>query len=133
VKCKVCSEVEGHEKLLAPKIDSLWKHAGRRRALTSIGTVKKGDHYFLTTNQHVRNERVYFSRIGDTIAQRVAQGAVQEKKHKLVQFRLLFSILSQGRSMSDFEASRECYCSSRFHTAPKNIGVLALVGKWLTT
>jgi hypothetical protein len=28
VRCKVCSEVEGHEKLLAPKIDSLWKHVG---------------------------------------------------------------------------------------------------------
>jgi hypothetical protein len=27
VRCKVCSEVEGREKLLAPKIDSLWKHA----------------------------------------------------------------------------------------------------------
>jgi hypothetical protein len=45
VRCKVCSEVEGREKLLAPKIDLLWKHVGRRRALTSIGTVKKGDHY----------------------------------------------------------------------------------------
>jgi hypothetical protein len=28
VHCKVCSEVEGREKLLAPKIDSLLKHAG---------------------------------------------------------------------------------------------------------
>jgi hypothetical protein len=119
VKCKVCSEVEGREKLLAPKIDSLWKHAGRRRALTSIGTVKKGDHYFLTTNQHVRNERVYFSRIGDTIAQRVAQGAVQEKKHKLVQFRLLFWILSQGRPMSDFEASRELLLQLSVPYCPK--------------
>jgi hypothetical protein len=109
VRCKVCSEVEGREKLLAPKIDSLWKHAGRRRALTSIGTVKQGDHYFLTTNQHVRNERIYFSRVGDTIAQRVAQGAIQERQHKLVQFRLLFWILSQGRPMSDFEACRELF------------------------
>jgi hypothetical protein len=79
VRCTVCSKVEGCEKLLAPKIDSLWKHAGRRRALTSIGTVKQGDHHFLTTNQHVRNECIYFSRVGDTIAQRVAQGAIQER------------------------------------------------------
>jgi hypothetical protein len=68
VRCKVCYEVEGREKLLVPKIDSLWKHAGRRRALTSIGTMKKEDHYFLTTNQHVRNEHVYFSHLEDTIA-----------------------------------------------------------------
>jgi hypothetical protein len=109
VRCKVCSEVEGREKLLAPKIDSLWKHAGWRRALTSISTVKQGDHYFLTTNQHVRNERVYFSRVRDTIAQRVAQGTIQERQHKLVQFQLLFWILSQGKPMSDFEACRELF------------------------
>jgi hypothetical protein len=71
----MCLEVEEREKLLAPKIDSLWKHAGRRRALTSIGTVKKGDYFFFMTNQHVQNERVYLARVGDTIAQRVAQGS----------------------------------------------------------
>ena len=58
VRSKVCSEVEGRKKLLAPKINFLWKHAGRRRAFTSITSVKNGDHYFLTTNQHVRNERL---------------------------------------------------------------------------
>jgi hypothetical protein len=115
----VCSEVEGWEKLLRPKIDTLWKHAGRRRALTSISTVKKGNRYFLTTNQHVHNERVYFSRIGDTSAQRVAQGAIQEKKHKLVQFRLLFWILSQGHPMSDFEASRELFLQLSVPNCPK--------------
>jgi hypothetical protein len=109
VRCKVCSEVEGREKLLVPKIDSFWKHVGKRRALTSIGTVKQGDHYFLTTNQHVRNERVYFSRVGDTIAQRVVQGAIQEHQHKLVQFRLLFWILSQGKPMSNYEACHELF------------------------
>jgi hypothetical protein len=53
VKYKVCFEVEGPEKLLAPKIDSLWKHAGRRKVLTSVDSVKKGDYYFMTTNQYV--------------------------------------------------------------------------------
>jgi hypothetical protein len=75
----VCSDIEGLEKLLAPKIDSYWKHARRRRALTSIGTVKKDGHYFLKTNQHVQNERVYFSKVRDTIAQGLAQGAIQER------------------------------------------------------
>jgi hypothetical protein len=28
--------------------------------------------------------------VGDTIAQRVAQGAILERQHKLMQFRLLF-------------------------------------------
>ena len=39
----------GGGKLLAPKIDGLWKHAGRRRALTNFGSVKKGEHYFLSS------------------------------------------------------------------------------------
>ena len=48
VRCKICTEVEGREKLLVPKLDSLWKHAGRRKALVDFGKVKKGDHYFLS-------------------------------------------------------------------------------------
>jgi hypothetical protein len=86
--------VEGREKLLAPKIDGLWKHARRRRALTNFGGVKKGEHYFLATNQHVKNEKRYFARVGETIAVQFAHGAVKERKRKLVQFRLLFWILS---------------------------------------
>jgi hypothetical protein len=119
VRCKVYSEVEGREKLLAPKIDSLWKHAGRRRVLTSIGTVKKGHHFFLTTNQHVRNERVYFTRVGDTIAERVAQGAAQERQHKLVQFHLVYWILSQSHPMTDFEAFRELFVQLAVPMCPK--------------
>jgi hypothetical protein len=64
VKCRICSDVEGREKLLVPKIDGLWKHAGRRRALANFGNMKKGDFYFTSTNQHVKNEKIYFARGG---------------------------------------------------------------------
>jgi hypothetical protein len=37
VWCKICSDIEGREKLLAPKIDSLYKHAGRRKVLVDMG------------------------------------------------------------------------------------------------
>jgi hypothetical protein len=44
VKCKVCSKIEDKEKLLALKLDSLWKHNGRRRALMAIpGVCKIGE------------------------------------------------------------------------------------------
>jgi hypothetical protein len=42
-----------------PKIDSLWKHAGKRKVLANMGRVKQGelgDYYFLTKNQHAKNE-----------------------------------------------------------------------------
>ena len=64
VKCQICSDVEGREKLLVPKIDGLWKHAGIRRALANFGNVRKGDFYFLSTNQHVKNEKIFFARGG---------------------------------------------------------------------
>jgi hypothetical protein len=56
VRCKVCSFVERREKLLVPKIDSLWKHARRRKALCDTMKVKKGEYYYLGHNQHIKNE-----------------------------------------------------------------------------
>jgi hypothetical protein len=44
VRCKVCSFVKRRKKLLVPKIDSLWKHAGRRKALCDSVKVKKGEY-----------------------------------------------------------------------------------------
>jgi hypothetical protein len=71
--------------------------------------VKKGEHYFLATNQSVKNEKHYFAQVGEMIVVQFAHGTVKERKQKLVQFRLLFWILSQGHPMSDFEDSRELF------------------------
>jgi hypothetical protein len=100
--------VEGRGKLLVPKIDGLWKHEGRKRALANFGNVRKGEFYFLSTNQYVKNEKIYFARGGGvTVLQQLATGVVQERRKKLVQFRLLFHLLSIGRPMTDFSNSRE--------------------------
>jgi hypothetical protein len=56
VRCKICTNVEGREKLLVPKIDSLMKHAGRRRAAVDMEKMKHGECYYLGKNQHVKNE-----------------------------------------------------------------------------
>jgi hypothetical protein len=120
VKCRICSDVEGHEKLLLPKIDGLWKHAGRRRALANFGNVRKGDFYFLSTNQHVKNKKIYFARDGwATVLQQLARGVVQERRKKLVQFRLLFHLLSIGRPMTDFSNSRELLQQLEVPECPK--------------
>ncbi len=34
--CKVYIKIEGKEKLLAPKLDSLWKHDGTKNTLVVI-------------------------------------------------------------------------------------------------
>ena len=36
IRCKICTKVEGREKLLVPKIDRLFNHAGRRRAMVDM-------------------------------------------------------------------------------------------------
>ena len=72
VCCKICSDVEGRDKLLAPKLDSLYKHCGRRKAKTSFGKVVVGEHYFLSNNVYVRNENFFFARsgkAGDSVVQ----------------------------------------------------------------
>ncbi len=52
-----------------------------------------GDIYFLKTNQHVINEKLYVQRGGDFVLQQVAKGIMVEQK-KLVQFALIFHLLS---------------------------------------
>jgi hypothetical protein len=41
VRCKVCTKIEGKEKLLDPKLFSLWKHGGNRKTLATIPRVCK--------------------------------------------------------------------------------------------
>jgi hypothetical protein len=69
VRCKIYSKVEYREKLLVQKIDNLHKHAGRRRTLADIGKVKRGEFYYLAINQHIKNERIFYAKGGDSIVQ----------------------------------------------------------------
>lgn len=43
VKCKIYDQVEGKDKLLVPKWDSLYKHVDHMKAHKDMGFVKKGD------------------------------------------------------------------------------------------
>jgi len=56
VKCKVCSMITRFDKLLVPKLNSLWKHVGQRKVITTMSNVDVGEYYTLKTNQHVINE-----------------------------------------------------------------------------
>jgi hypothetical protein len=41
VKCKICSKIEGKEKLLALKLDNVWKHGGMNIILVIMPSVWK--------------------------------------------------------------------------------------------
>lgn len=107
VRCKICSDVEGREKLLVPKLDSLYKHAGRRKALVDIGKVRRGEYYYLGSNQHVKNERVFFAKGGETVITKVLAGVTKERRLKAVQFKCCLQVLQQGRPMADFTSMQE--------------------------
>jgi hypothetical protein len=82
VQCKIYSNIEGREKLLVPKIDSLYKPDGRRKVLVDMGKVRRGEHYYLGTNQHVKNEHIFFAKGGQTIIQQVLKDVTKERKRK---------------------------------------------------
>jgi len=67
VGCTVCSLIDGKDKLLVAKVDSLWKHAGYCKALVAMPKVKVGEHYFLKSNAHVVNEKIYFPKGSKTV------------------------------------------------------------------
>jgi hypothetical protein len=48
VECKVCSTIERKDKLLTAKLDSLWKHNGRRKALVVITGVCKVTYFYMS-------------------------------------------------------------------------------------
>jgi hypothetical protein len=61
--------------LLVPKIDLLWKHEGKTKALANMDWVRQGEYYLLMKNQHARNKQIYFAKqikVGDIIVQMVA-------------------------------------------------------------
>jgi hypothetical protein len=109
VRCKVCTFVERRDKLLVAKIDSLWKHAGRRKALCDSAKLKKGEYYYLEQNQHIKNKQIYYARTGESILDKVAVGFTQERKKRMVQFRTMFHLLKLGRPMRDYSACQELY------------------------
>jgi hypothetical protein len=85
VRCLVCTKIEGRDKLLTPKLDSLWKHGGRRRAHTDIpGVAKKGEYYTALDCRHLKNEVLFLAIGRDTVAKQIAAGTTLEQKKKIV-------------------------------------------------
>jgi hypothetical protein len=119
VWCKICSDIEGREKLFVPKIDSLYKHAGRRKALVDMGKVRRGEHYYLGTNQHVKNECIFFAKGGQTIIQQVLKGVTKERKWKTIQMKCVFHLMTQGQPMADFSAMQDLLVKLNVADLPK--------------
>ena len=117
---------------MVSKIVNLWKHVRRRKALVTTTKVNKGDYYFLFTNNDVKNEKIYYSRYQsmETVLIKIAQGATLEHHKKLVQFCLIFYILSKGHPMSDYMNARGLFKLLKVRVSPLSIEIPSLDGKW---
>jgi hypothetical protein len=70
---------------LAPKLDNLWKHGGRREALVVILRVYKTRKIYMKKKLvHAKNERLYANGKKDTIVNQIFRGAIAKRKKKLV-------------------------------------------------
>ncbi len=99
--CKLCSLIDGKYKFLIANLDSLWKHVSRCKVLVTMSRVKVGEHYFLKSNAHVANEKLYFAKGSKIVVQQVTHGVVQffDKRKKIVQFALIFHLFNHDHPM----------------------------------
>lgn len=81
--------------------------------------VKKGSFYFVGTTAHEKNEKELLFHPLDTVHNQVFHAVTLEQKRKLVQFIVIFTLLSLGRPMSDFESMRLMLEKLRFQDSPK--------------
>jgi hypothetical protein len=51
MKCKVCSKTNGKDEMLAPKIGSLRKHVGKRKALMVVPGVCGASEYYMSKDK----------------------------------------------------------------------------------
>jgi hypothetical protein len=60
VQCKICSNIEGKPKLLAPKFNTLQKHARCRKGIVPNFGIIVEDYFYYKDVAHAKNERTYF-------------------------------------------------------------------------
>jgi hypothetical protein len=80
VKCRVCSKVEGRDKLLVPKLDFFIKHSRMWKCTIVKPRVAIGQCYICPTNSHVKNEKLFVAKGLDTVVVQLENGGKAERK-----------------------------------------------------
>jgi hypothetical protein len=106
VKCRICSEMEGHDKILAPKWDTLKKHDGNHKAefFLPMLNVKKGQWYVAKNCRHLLNEQRYHGRKQQVPINQQVQQVRGERARKRTQMATIFHLLQQGCPMLEYES-----------------------------
>ncbi len=59
VMCKICTYVEGKEKFIVPKLNSLLEHANHQKCKISMLETEVSSYYYNKYYVHVKNECVF--------------------------------------------------------------------------
>jgi hypothetical protein len=86
VKCWVCFKVEGKDKLLVPKLDSLIKHSRMRKCIIVRLGIAMGQYSICPTNSHVKNEKLFVAIGLDMVVVQLENGGKAKRKKKYIQF-----------------------------------------------
>ncbi len=67
IKCKICFNIEGKEKLIVPKLNSLIKHFGLKKCSKAKPWIILGQSFLCPFNVHVKNDKLHASRGSDIV------------------------------------------------------------------
>lgn len=82
VKCKICLDIEGREKLLVSKLDSFIKHFNVSKCNKVRLGVVLGQSFICPSNVNVENEKLHVSKGHDIIVVQITNGDKAKKKKK---------------------------------------------------
>ncbi len=82
VECNICINIEGREKHLIPKLNSLIKHSSLNNFIKAKPKIIIGELYICPTNAHVQNEKLYASKGWDSVVIQVTNGDKTKKRNK---------------------------------------------------
>jgi hypothetical protein len=84
VKCKVCTKIKGKEKLMALKLDNLWKQGGSWKKIMAIPKVYNVSEYYMNKDFiHAKNECLYATTRKDTIINQIYQATILNLGRKI--------------------------------------------------
>ncbi len=84
MRCKICSKIEGRDKLLIPKLASLIKPLNLLKCSVAKCGMAIGANYVNLNNAHKNNEKLYASTRCDTFVDLVEKVGNVEMKNKYV-------------------------------------------------
>jgi hypothetical protein len=105
----VCTTIESKERILVVKLNSLYKHVGRRKAKTNHLGMAKGTFYYCMNFVHQKNETLYVVSLYSNVVHQLDLGEIGEKKNKKVQFAIVFYLLREGRPLTNYESLKDLF------------------------